>query len=92
VHKVISDDCQSKNQCAKADSESSAHRPSEILIPLWLLSHNHRRIRGNTLERILYVVDQEVSCLARTLKAFARETENFAELVNRVLRIVRYIL
>ena len=44
------------------------------------------------LEGILYVVDQEVSCLERILKVFARKTENFAELINGVFRVVRMIL
>jgi hypothetical protein len=34
----------------------------------------------------------KVSRVAWILNVFARETENLAELVNRALRIVRYIL
>ena len=60
-------------------------------VPPWPLTDNPE-IRGNTLEGVPYVVDQEVSCLPWSLEVFARETENFAELIDRVGRIVRYVL
>ena len=60
-------------------------------VPPWPLSHNPE-IHGNTIERVLYLVDQKVSCLPWSVEVLARETENFAELIDRVGRIVRYVL
>ena len=61
-------------------------------MPLRQLTYNYPYIRGNALEGVLHVVDQKVSCLERTLEVFARKTENLAELVNSVFRVIRYVL
>jgi hypothetical protein len=61
-------------------------------MPIWQLTYNYPYIRGNALEGVLHVVDQKISCLARILEVFARKIENFAELVNGVFRVIRYVL
>jgi hypothetical protein len=59
-------------------------------MPLCQLTYDYPYTWGNALEGVPHVVDQKVSRLERTLEVFARKTENFAELVNGVSRVIRY--
>ena len=83
---------QCEHQGAKTYRESGARRSNEASLPPWRLTYDNCKVRKNAGERSVYLIDQEVSRVARILNVLACETKNFTEPIDRVGGVVRNIL